>query len=145
MKIKLNQSLYKNILISFWFLFFSIETFAYFLGFEINIKSALYYLLGVVSYTLILFIIYLVIDTSNKNFLLFDKEKIVEYRKGNEKILVYFKQILYTKYHNGIDVIYGFTDFGHVEIVYKLDSKDIEPKRLNLYLSKKNYKKIFNK
>jgi hypothetical protein len=145
MKIKLNQSLYRNILISFWILFIILGSFAYFLGFEINARSVLFYLLFAVSCAFVLLIIYFVIDASNKNFLIFDKEKIVEYRNSCEKTLVYFNQILYTKYHNEIDIIGGHIDFGYVEIVYKLDSKDKECKYINLYLSKKIYKKIFKK
>lgn len=143
MKIKLNQSLYRNILISCWILFIILGSFTYFLGFEINIKSALFYLLFVVSCAFILLIIYFIIDLSNKKFLIFDNEKIVEYRKNSEKTLVYFNQILYTKYHNEVDIIGWNIDFGYAEIVYKLDSKDKENKYMNLYLSKRNYIKIF--
>lgn len=145
MKIKLNQSFYGKILISFWLLFLLFGSFAYFLSFDFNIRSLLFYLLFVFSCTLILLIIYFIIDTSNKNYLIFDEEKIVEYKKTNERTLVYFNQIIYTKYHNKIDIIGGHIDFGYVEIVYKLDSKDKDAKHINLYLSKKIYKKIFKK
>ena len=145
MKIKLNQSFYRNILISFWILFLALGSFSYFLGFDITVKSALLYLLFVFSCSLIFFFIYLIIDTSNKNYLIFDNEKIIECIKTNERTLVYFNQILYTKYHNAIDIIGGDIDFGYVEIVYKLDSKDKEAKYIYLYLSKRNYKKIFKK
>ena len=145
MKIKSNQSFYRKILMSFWMLFLILGSFAYFLGFDINTRSLLLYLLFVFSCTLILLFVYIIIDASNKNYLIFDEEKIIEYRKTNERTLLYFNQILYTKYHNKIDIIGGHIDFGYVEIVYKLDNKDKDAKYMNLYLSKKNYKKIFKK
>ena len=145
MKIKANRNLYQNILIAFATLIIFLGTLAYFLGFDVNKKSLLYYAIFLISTIILFFILFIIIDKSNKKFIVFDNDKIIEMYKNNEKIILYFNQILYTKYHNSIDLIYGIIDFGYVEIVYKLDSKDIKPKCLNLYLSKKNYKKIFNK
>lgn len=145
MKIKANRNLYQNILIAFATLIIFLGTLAYFLGFDVNEKSLLYYAIFLISTIILFFILFIIIDKINKKFIVFDNDKIIEMYKNNEKIILYFNQILYTKYHNSIDLISGIIDFGYVEIVYKLDSKDIEPKCLNLYLSKKNYQKIFNK
>lgn len=145
MRIKANRNLYQNILIAFATLIIFLGTLAYFLGFDVNGKSLLYYAIFLISTIILFFILFIIIDTINKKFIVFDNDKIIEMNKNNKKIILYFNQILYTKYHNNIDLIYGIIDFGYVEIVYKLDSKDKEPKCLNLYLSKKNYKKIFNK
>lgn len=145
MKIKANQNLYKNILIAFAVVIIFMGTLAYFLGFAINIKSLLYYFIFLISTMLSFFALFLIIDNINKKFIVFDNDKIIEIHNNEEKIILYFNQILYTKYHNNIDLLYGIIDFGYVEIVYKMDSKDKEPKYLTLYLSKKNYKKIFDK
>ena len=145
MKIKANQNLYKNILIAFCSLIIFIGTLAYFLGFDLNIKSLLYYAIFLTSTIIVFFGLFLIIDKINKKYIVFDNDKIIEMHSNEEKVILYFNQILYTKYHNNIDLLYGNIDFGYVEIVYKTDSKDKEPKSLNLYLSKKNYKKIFNK
>ncbi|MBQ7225409.1 MAG: hypothetical protein IJX02_02265 [Clostridia bacterium] len=145
MKIKANRNLYKNILIAFCSLIIFIGTLAYFLGFDLNIKSLLYYAIFLTSTIIVFFGLFLIIDKINKKYIVFDNDKIIEMHSNEEKVILYFNQILYTKYHNNIDLLYGNIDFGYVEIVYKTDSKDKEPKSLNLYLSKKNYKKIFNK
>lgn len=145
MKIKANRNLYQNILIAFATLIIFLGTLAYFLGFDVNEKSLLYYALFLISTIILFLILFIIIDGMNKKFIIFDNDKIIEMYKNNEEIILCFNQILYTKYHNNIDLIYGIIDFGYVEIVYKLDSKDKEPKSLNLYLSKKNYKKIFTK
>ena len=145
MKIKANRNLYKNILIAFCSLIIFIGTLAYFLGFDLNIKSLLYYAIFLTSTIIVFFGLFLIIDKINKKYIVFDNDKIIEMHSNEEKVILYFNQILYTKYHNNIDLLYGNIDFGYVEIVYKTDSKDKEPKSLNLYLSKKNYQKIFNK
>ncbi len=144
MKIKANRNLYKNILIAFCILIIFIGSLGYFLGFSINAKSLLYYLIFLISVMLFFVVLFLIIDKLNKTYIVFDKEKIIERHNNEEKIIVYFNQILYTRYHNSIDLFFGNIDFGYVEIVYKIDSKDKEAKRIGLYLSKKNYKKIFN-
>lgn len=145
MKIKANRNLYKNILIAFSILIILIETLAYFLGFDVNVKSLLYYVIFLISTILLFFALFLIIDKINKKYIIFDGEKIIEKHNNEEKIILYFNQILYTKYHNKIDLMYGIIDFGYVEIAYKTDSKDKEVKYFHIYLSKKNYKKLFDK
>jgi len=143
MKIKANQNLYKNILIAFASLLIFMGSLGYFLGFNVNTKSLLFYVLFLISTILLFFVAFLIVDKNNKNYIIFDDDKIIEKNKYNERIMVYYNQILCTKYHNSIDLLYGNIDFGYVEIVYKMDSKDREPKLIHLYLSKKDYKKIF--
>lgn len=143
MKIKANQNLYKNIFIAFASLLIFMGSLGYFLGFNVNTKSLLFYVLFLISTILLFFVAFLIVDKNNKNYIIFDDDKIIEKNKYNERIMVYYNQILCTKYHNSIDLLYGNIDFGYVEIVYKMDSKDREPKLIHLYLSKKDYKKIF--
>ena len=143
MIIKANQNLYKNILICFAVFIILVGTLAYILGFDIDTKSILYYVIFLNSTIILFFIAFLIIDKINKKYIIFDEEKIIEKNDADERIILYNNQILYTKYHNKIDLIFGIIDFGYVEIVYKIDSKDKQPKYLHLYLSLKNYKKIF--
>ena len=143
MQIKANQNLYRHILIGFAALIIFMGTLAYFLGFNINVQSILYYVLFLISTIILFFVIFLFIDKTNKKYIIFDEEKIIEKDKVDERIIVFYNQILYTKYHNKIDLFYGIIDFGYVEIVYKVNSKDPHPQRLYLYLSPKNYSKIF--
>lgn len=143
MRIKANQNLYRNILIAFNGLIVFMGSLGYFLGFDVNANSLLFYAIFLMSTFALFFIIFLVIDKCNKKYIVFDDEKIKEESNSCEKIIVYYDQILYTKYHNRIDLFIGNIDFGFVEIVYKNDSKDKETKKVHLYLSKKNYKKIF--
>ncbi|MBQ2804606.1 MAG: hypothetical protein IJF10_01880 [Clostridia bacterium] len=145
MKVKANQNFYKNIVILFGSVIVFNGSFGYFLGFTINAKSLAFYGIFLILTIFLCFIIFIVIDKCNKSYIVFDEEKIKEESKHGQKIIVYYNQILYTKYHNSIDILMGHMDFGYVEIVYKIDSKDKEPKHICLYLSKKNYKKFFNK
>ena len=134
-----------SILIAFSLLIIFIGTLSYFLGFDVNIESLLYYVVFLIFTILFFFVLFLIIDKMNKKYIVFHNDKIIEMHDNEEKVILYFNQILYTKYHNDINLIYGIVDFGYVEIVYKINSKDKEPKHLNLYLSKKNYKTIFKK
>ena len=143
MKIKANQSLYKNILIAFAFLIVFMGSLGYFLGFAITIESFFFYILFLASTSVVFLVTFWVIDKSNHKYIIFDDEKIIEKNRENETIIVYYNQILYTKYHNNIDLIYGIIDFGYVEIVYLTESMDKEKKFVHLYVSKKNYKRIF--
>jgi len=143
MRIKANQNLYKNILIAFNGLIVFMGSLSYFLGFDVNANSLLFYAIFLIATFILFFIIFLVIDKCNKKYIVFDDEKIKEKSNNDEKVIAYYNQILYTKYHNRIDLFNGNIDFGFVEIVYKNDSKDKEPKKVHLYLSKKNYKQLF--
>lgn len=143
--IKSNQSFYKNVLIAFNGLIILMGSLCYFLGFTIDASSLLFYGVFLISTIISFFIVFLIIDKCNKKYIVFDGEKIKEESKYGEKVIVYYHQILYTRYHNRIDLFHGIIDFGFVEIVYKTDSKDKEPKYCCLYLSKKNYRKIFHK
>ena len=143
MRIKANQNLYKNILIACNGLIIFMGSLGYFLGFTVNANSLLFYATFLISTIILFFIVFLVIDKCNKKYIVFDEEKIKEESKYGEKVIVYYNQILYTKYHNRIDLFNCNIDFGFVEIVYKNDSKDKEPKKVHLYLSKNNYKKYF--
>lgn len=145
MRLKANRNFYKNILISFCGLFIFMESLSYFLGFTVNANSILIYFIFLISTIILFLIIFLIVDMFNKKYIVFDKEKIIEESKCGEKIIVYYNQILYTKYHNRIDLFNGNIDFGFVEIVYKTDARDKQTKRFCLYLSKKKYKKIFNR
>ena len=127
MKIKLNQNLYKNMLIALASLIICIGTLSYFIGFSISVKSMLFYVIFLISTITLFFIIFLIIDKINKTYLIFDEEKIMEISQTDKKILVYYNQILYTKYHNKIDLFFCSIDFGYVEIVYKENPKDKEP------------------
>ncbi len=142
MKIKANRNFYKNVLIAFASLLIFMGSFGYFLGFEVNVNSLMYYALFLVSTILLFLVVFLIIDISNKKYFVFDDGKIIEKNKHNERLIVCYNQILYTKYHNSIDLFYPNIDFGYAEIVY-FDSKDRETKSIHIYLSKKNYKKIF--
>lgn len=143
MKIKANRNLYKNILIAFNGLIVFIGSLSYFLGFSVNADSLLFYAIFLISTIILFFVIFLVVDKCNKKYIVFDNEKIKEESKNDEKVIAYYNQILYTKYNNRIDLFNCNIDFGYVEIVYKNDSNDKEPKKVHLYLSKKNYKKLF--
>ena len=104
----------------------------YFLGFNVNIKSLLFYCVFLVSTAIFCLVIFLIIDKLNKTYIIFDEEKIVEKSKYNERTIVYYNQILYTQYHDKIDLI-NCTDFGYVEIVYKIDSKDNDAFEISEY------------
>lgn len=143
MKIKANQQLYKYILLAIAILLIFISSLGYFLGFSINVFSFLTYLLVILSIVLLSFLSYLIIDKMNHKYIVFDDEKIIERNRSLEKIIVYRHQILYTKYRNSINLIYGIIDFGYAEIAYKLDFKDKETKYINLYMPLNMYKKIF--
>ncbi len=143
MRIKANRNLYKNILIAFSGLIILMGSLGYFFGFNINAQSLFFYAVFLISTVIVFLVIFFVIDQCNKKYIVFDGEKIKEESRHGEKILVYYNQILYTKYHNSIDLFIGNIDFGYVEIVYKIDSKDKDAKRFCLYFSKKNYKKMF--
>lgn len=143
MRIKANQNLYKNTLIIFNVLTVFMGSLSYFLGFDINAKSLLFYGIFLISTVVIFFVIFLVVDKCNKKYIVFDEDKINEEFQNDNKIIIYYNQILYTKYHNSIDILYGNIDFGFLEIVYKNDSKDKDPKIIHIYLSKKNYNKLF--
>jgi len=143
MRIKANQNLYKNILIAFNGLIVFMGSLSYFLGFDVNANSLLFYAIFLIATFILFFIIFLVIDKCNKKYIVFDDEKIKEKSNNDEKVIAYYNQILYTKYHNRIDLFNGNIDFGFVEIVYKNDSKDKEPKKVHLYFYKKNYKQLF--
>lgn len=145
MKIKANKNLYKNILIAFNGLIVFIGSLGYFLGFKVDATSLLFYAIFLISTSILFFIVFLIVDKCNKKYIVFDEEKIKEESKCGEKVIVYYNQILYTKYYNRIDLFNGIIDFGFIEIVYKNDSKDKESKKVHLYLSKKNYKEIFKK
>lgn len=142
MRIKANQNLYRNILIAFNGLIVYMGSLSYFLGFDVNANSLLFYAIFLISTIVFFGTVFLIIDKCNKKYIVFDEEKIWEESKDGEKLIVYYNQILYTKYHNRIDLFYGYADFGFVEIVYKNDSNDRESKNVCLYLSKKNYKKF---
>lgn len=143
MKIKANRNLYKNVLIAFASLLIYMGSLGYFLGFDVNIESLLFYVLFLVSTMILFLVVFLIIDKINKKYIIFDEEKIIEKNKYNERIILYYNQIVYTKYHNSIDLFNCIIDFGYVEIGYIIDIKDKETKVTHLYLSKKNYKKIF--
>ena len=143
MRIKMNQSLYRNILISFCALIICMVSFGYFLGFSINLRNLVFYVLFLILTVVLFFIIFLVIDKTNKKYIVIDNEKITEQTKHEEKIIVYRNQIVRATYHNSIDLINCIIDFGYVEIVYKSNTKENELKRTYIYLSKKNYKKCF--
>lgn len=143
-KIKANQSFYRTVLIMFVCIIIFGESLGYFLGFDINVKSLMFYAIFLISTFILFYILFLIIDILNKKYIIFDEEKIIEKKKDKEKILVYYNQIVSTKYHNKIDLLDSAIDFGYVKIDYRIDSKDREPKFVCLYLSKKNYKKIFN-
>lgn len=96
------------------------------------------------SAILVALLLFWLIDTLDQSYVIFDDEKIIEKNRHGEERAVYYNQIVYAKYRNGIDLLDGRFDIaGHVDIVYKLDSKDHGPKRIALYLSKKVYKKVF--
>lgn len=143
MRVKANQNFYKNVLIAFGCVIVYGGSLAYFLGFSINVNSLLFYAIFLISTCSLCFGIFLVIDKCNKKYIVFDEEKIKEESKNGETVIVYYHQILYTKYHNSIDPFLGNIDFGFVEIAYITDSGNKE--HYHLYLSKKNYKKIFKK
>lgn len=143
MRIKANQNFYKNILIAFNGLIVYMGSLGYFFGFDVNANTLLFYAIFLISTVILFFIIFLVIDKCNKKYIVFDDEKIKEESNGCEKVIVYYNQILYTKYHNRIDVFNCNIEYGFVEIVYKNNSNDKEPEIVNIYLSKKNYKKLF--
>lgn len=143
MKIKANQNLYVNILIAFASLVIFMGSLGYFLGFKVTTKSLLFYAVFLISTIILSIVVFLIIDKSNKKYIIFDDDKIIEKSKYNERTIVYYNQILHVKYHNSIDLLYGNIDFGYVEIAYKIDSKDREPKLIHIYLSKKNYRKVF--
>jgi len=142
MRIKANQNFYKNVLVAVGGLFAIYASFAYFLGFDVNAKSLIVYALLLLSCILLLLVVYVTINTVNRNYIAFDEEKIVTIKRDKEKIMLYYYQILYTKYHNSIDILYGNIDFGYMEIVYKTDTKDKEAKRLCMYISKKAYRAV---
>ncbi len=142
-EIKVNRNLYKNILILFFIVIGFVESLAYFLGFDINAKSILYYVIFLISTMLLFFALFLIIDKLNKKYIVFDGEKIIEKHNNEEKVFLYYDQILGTKYHNNIDLVFGIIDFGYVEIKYKINSKDKDLKHLCIYMSKKMYIKIF--
>lgn len=141
MKIKANQSFYKNLIIAFAGLLILIGSFSYFLGFDINIKTLSYYGLFLAFVTLLSCFTFVIIDMFNRKYIIFDEEKIIEKDKSNERIIVYYDQIFYTKYHNKIDVFFGIIDFGYVEIVCNTYLNDKNDTRICIYLSKKHYKK----
>lgn len=144
MKIKNNRNLYLSLLIMSAIVIVFIGSLAYFLGFDVNVESLLFYLIFLFSTFILFFVIFLIIDVTNKKYLIFDDEKIILKNKTDETVLVYLNQILYTKYHNfhiGLDYI----ETAYAEIVYKIDSKDATPKSLWLSISKSAYKKIFGK
>ena len=143
MKIKANQQLYKGISIAIATLFIFISSLGYFLGFDINVFNFCIYLLILLSIACLSLLLYFVIDRINHKYIVFDNEKIIEQNRYAERILVYRHQILHTKYHNSINLIWGIIDFGYVEIAYRVDSRDKNTKYINLYLSPKVYKDIF--
>ena len=143
MKIKANQSLYKNIMIAFASLVILMGSLGYFLGFNISRETLLFYIVFLISTILFFLIVFLIVDKVNNKYFIFDEEKVIEKKHTDEKVILYYNQILYTKYHNQIDLLYGIIDFGYVEIVYKTSLNDKQSKQLCIYLSKKNYNKIF--
>ena len=143
MKIKENRNFYKNIFIFTALVIIFIGSFACFLSFGINGKSLFFYAVFCVATVILLCVIFFIIDKCNNTYIIFDGEKIIRRTKNGETILLYYHQILYTKYRNEIDLLYGYADFGYAEIVYKNDTNDREAKRMGIYLSKKDYKKIF--
>lgn len=145
MIIKVNRNLYKGILIGFASLFIFVETLAFFLGFDINAKSILHYAVALISTMMLFFLIFLIIDKANKKYIVFDKEKIILKKGSDEKVLLYYYQILRTKYHNDVNLFFGYIDFGYVEIVYKMNPQDKEVKCLHIHLSPKEHKDIFVK
>ena len=88
MRIKANRNLYQNILIAFATLIIFLGTLAYFLGFEVNGKSLLYCAIFLISTIILFFILFLIIDTINKKFIVFDNAKIIEMYKNNKKIIL---------------------------------------------------------
>ena len=144
MKIKANQSLYRNIILAFAVLFICICTASYFLGFDVNVDSFVIYLITAFAIVLVFILLYCLIDKLNHKYIVFDDEKMIEINRDTKKVLGYYHQIAYTKYHNQIDLIGGFIDFGYVEIVFMKNATEAEAKRINLYLSKKQYAKIFH-
>ncbi len=142
---KANRNLYKNILIGFACVFIFMGSLAFILGFAINTKSLLHYGVFLISTIILFFLIFLIVDKINKEYIVFDKEKIIKKIGADERVIVYYNQILRTEYHNKIDLMFGTIDFGYVEIVYKINPKDKELKYLHLYLSSKDYKEIFVK
>ena len=143
MTIKENRNFYKNVLILTASLFIFMESFSYFLGFDINAESLLFYGIGLVSTVILFWIIFLIIDKCNNTYIIFDGEKIIRKKKENETILLYDYQILHTEYCNEVNLLYGYADFGYVKIMYKYDSKDKEAKYRGIFMSKKEYKKLF--
>ena len=141
MKIKANRSFYRNVIIAFAGLLILIGSFAYFLGFDINIETLNYYGAFLAFVTILSFFVFVIVDIFNQKYLIFDEEKIIEKNKSNEKIVVYYDQIFYTKYHNKIDLLYGMIDFGYAEIVCNTYLNDNKDTRILIYLSKKHYKK----
>ena len=142
-KIKENRNFYKNLLIFVAIIIILIGSFACFFAFGISGKVLFFYAVFLVATAILLGAIFLIIDKCNNTYIIFDGEKIIRKTKDSETILLYDYQILYTKYRNRIDLLYGYADFGYAEIVYKNDTKDREAKRMGIYLSKKDYKKIF--
>ena len=76
MRIKANQSLYKNVLLAFNVLIIFMGSLGYFLGFTINANSLLFYSIFLISTVILFFIVFLAIDKCNKKYIVFDEEKI---------------------------------------------------------------------
>lgn len=142
MIIKANRNLYKNALIALAALLIFMGTLAYFLGFTVNMTSLCLYFLFIAIVIITSLALFLMIDTLNNKLIIFDNEKIIERNSNSEKIVVYYSQILNTKYCDRIDFLRENIDFGYVEIKYRLDPKDKQPLYVNLYLSKKHYEQF---
>ena len=94
---------YENLIIFFDSFFgimlFLITTFAYFLGFSVNINTLPYYFIALFSILLLTVIIYLVYTLTCKTFVIFTNESIIKEKNGEVKMLIRHKDILCLNYY----------------------------------------------
>ena len=113
---------YKNTAIFFdtlWCVTASIvSALAYFLGFEININTLVYYAaiqLGIIIVTIIVYLIY---TLSSKTYLILTNGKIVKEKNKKLTVLVEYKHIVALGYYSVFRLLLGDPKGGHTVIKF---------------------------
>jgi len=140
MKIRCYENLVIFFDIFFGILLFTLTTFAYFLGFRVNINTLPYYFIALFLIFSLVVITYMVYRLLCKTYIIFTKEEVVKEKKGKTSILIKYKDILSLKHYNVFNLLIGDAKGGNLVIEF-LDGNN-ELSYIYLPISNKNIQSL---
>lgn len=136
MRIRYYENLVVFFDIFFGFLLMFMASFAYFLGFPVNINTLPYYfivLFSIFSLTVIIYIAYRLIC---KTYILFTNEGIVKEKNGTTNVLIKYIDIIRLTYYNIFTLLIGDAKGGNLVIDFL--NKNNELSYIYLPISNRN-------